>query len=1226
MADVEKASAIEAAIAKIKVAGGSASDNAAERLSTAAAPAPEFARGFVGPVQPQYRVPVVPETQAPEFAKGFVGPARPEYQKPVVPEIEAPEFAKGFIGPPRPELVAAKIAAEEKRQADAAAALKEKTDREAAAAKTKADSAAKTTAREAAAAKAKADREAAVEKSRADREAAAAARARARLPIRQKLVENQYDSLHSVAAEHITGLDQDEVKRERLRGLAEAKAEPQYQDLLGRAAEAWNAIQGRPEWAGAPRSSLWMETRRQLEKTEPGDLFGEGETGQFRRDLETKLGLNAAKPPTAKSPARTREQTLYQRIDTLAARAGVETRNLPSRSGQQSPASIGYGTDEEGQPLTLDDYISGMRASRQAAEKSLPMRALSTSAIQTVGTLFGPYENVRKKALEAAKKESTFKTQADILGQMEAEHPIKRAQLEETRTKLQARVAAGETQYQPDIDAATSALTELTDSYEAQKEVVTKSKEAYETANKQVVTAGDSVRHFGASFVGGVAGGFIGAMAGMLAQPLIQAVSVAVEKIGGPMMDQALGFTMTRQRTMGQLAQATEAAGGIGSVAYAQTYRFAPQEATDQFAAKVTSQAEIIAANKQFESYRDLYRTAKGLPEGAAPALISSQGPLGNPFMADYKSTSELIGSEFRAGAYFRPTSTTGEMMAPRLTKDSQKIVAENQLWANAVNDILGKENKYQLRAGSVEEIAQAQGNMQLTGLGGVAAGGFVAVDAATGKLVSSFEELMKVVTSVGTSFTRVDPKQFMAAQAPQMQAQISQMQWQRDYQLNTINPLQRSLALLQQPLLPAGTGIMPYAGQSMYESVAGLNAPIGPVGVPQGVSPTGGMSADAYTMPPAAQRGIDEYWFTLSQLRMDIQLGAGEARQRLLDFGIPASVVDSVEQYGKILAGAQAQIGDIQAARAETQYNRSLFLANRALTDARQLSGQIGKTASNNVGYYERQLLLINRQNQALSLQLQRRQILTQLALARFQVPGETGEERYARRIEAEIGAGIQQRQLNLATQAFGTEIKLVDETNLRAVKDAAYTLQDLKASYEAGNKIAWLEQIASAAQQAQQSVMPDVSVWETYITGFKGYLVSIATELAATTGNSMVEMLKIVEGEVQKFVEKYPWITGIAASGGSSGNTSTSNPQGNYPGHGTIGTTSSGTQAATTVTQNTTVHRDERRVLIADGAVSIIVNTKTLDEEQVADLQRQVIGALNKAAQLIGLRPVAT
>lgn len=208
------------------------------------------------------------------------------------------------------------------------------------------------------------------------------------------------------------------------------------------------------------------------------------------------------------------------------------------------------------------------------------------------------------------------------------------------------------------------------------------------------------------------------------------------------------------------------------------------------------------------------------------------------------------------------------------------------------------------------------------------------------------------------------------------------------------------------------------------------------------------------------------------------------------------------IKEFKTLYSQAQQTSGEIQSTTEEmmglqqqasqAQWANSIRIAQRSLGDALGMLGQAGGTR---LGYLQREDWLAQRASQSLglasqrlglvaqnlSLALQRRQIATQLALAQFQAPGETGEERYARQREAIVRAGIQRRQLGISERQHGISQQQVDiagrqfviagrvwsENAHRAAIDARRSIQVQRISQNAQVAAIAAQSKISAAQQ---------------------------------------------------------------------------------------------------------------------------------------------------------------
>jgi hypothetical protein len=875
-------------------------------------------------------------------------------------------------------------------------------------------------------------------------------------------------------------------------GLRPSEIEDRTWTDKARALAAQHAPGTREPWRPSlVRGTIKREFKKNVIAKGVKDEWGPGDEEAFYSRIFTDAGIaDLPAPPraagTARTPMAARAMGADKQLTNAMRRLGI----TPAPVDQERAArGLEYPNEEGGEPLDPYEFLRRNVATAQSKRGELSSRALSTMGVQYVGRKFGPWGRIHQREVELTAATTKAKGEVGeyktLRGEYEAQAPIVMG----LRTSARAPGATAEDK--ASFVELRRRFLDLGKATHAQAKVANDAVMAQAELSAKITTTGDTIQHFGASFAGGVVGGFVGAMAGMISQPLIQAVGMAVEKVGGPMVDQALGFTMTRQRTMGELAQQTEAAGGIASVAFAQKYQFAPASVTGPMAGAVTAQAETIAANKQMESVRDLYRTQKGLPtgpNGAPAALYSTQGPLGNPLLADYKSTAELFGSEFQQ--VFDKQSNGRLFFAGNMD--------ENQRWANTVNQMLGgTKSRYEFRQGSEQERTAANQSMTSMGLANVLAGGFVAIDKATGKVATSAEGLAAVLVEAAKNFSRIDPEQYIAQNRPQWRAQMEGAQLQTQLQVQTVNPIQRYMDYITNRPLPFGTGVMPDLTGAAAKSTPALG-----YDAQKGLTSFPGVT-------PATLQSFSNLEAAANKSRAAIKTMAAEGRAELERLNVPTQTIDRIASIGEEIAAAQTKIGGIQANLNWTRYNHDLVIARRGVTDMLQLTGKLGQASGDNVGYYERQLLLINRASTALSLQLQQRQITTQQAIAGFAVQGDTPEIRMARRKEAMLAADIANKQLDYSKQAFGTEIKLVDAQNLRQLQDAMYSLADLVRGFNASNEIALIQDFINTKQREMQLLVPDAAAWISLKTGYESMMITIAQDLAAKTDAAVADVL---------------------------------------------------------------------------------------------------------------------
>ena len=233
----------------------------------------------------------------------------------------------------------------------------------------------------------------------------------------------------------------------------------------------------------------------------------------------------------------------------------------------------------------------------------------------------------------------------------------------------------------------------------------------------------------------------------------------------------------------------------------------------------------------------------------------------------------------------------------------------------------------------------------------------------------------------------------------------------------------------------------------------------------------------------------------------------------RVMGGGAIKSVADqyreamaSVKESGIAIAKYQTLIADTQLKVAEKSYANNLRLSNRAVSDARGLAGLTG--GANNLG-------AVQRQQTMLGFGMQQKQINFSVAMAGFQAPGLTSEERGARQEQAKIEAAYAQKQLNLSKQAFGIEAGrgVTDTSASRAVMKAEWEAQKVTA---AANKAIAAEQmkiaknLAIATKHVEHAEGTFAAVVQTamgYVSVFGGTIGQATTAIRTALGMTAID-----------------------------------------------------------------------------------------------------------------------
>jgi hypothetical protein len=309
-------------------------------------------------------------------------------------------------------------------------------------------------------------------------------------------------------------------------------------------------------------------------------------------------------------------------------------------------------------------------------------------------------------------------------------------------------------------------------------------------------------------------------------------------------------------------------------------------------------------------------------------------------------------------------------------------------------------------------------------------------------------------------------------------------------FQTNVNIPAQLGMQLAANPLQNVRAGVMPSAGATSFGSplTAGLSA---------------GASAE-----------VEKHLARAEAIQKDLNAQAADGLKIAHDTveANHGNVVEydkamaSVTAYGKEIAGLQESIDFTQSTLSAKQFNNQMYYLNRNLSDAKGLAGQV--SGGDNLGALQRQSFMIGRQQQSIGFGLQQRQITTQVALAGFQAPGESPEERYARREEARITARTQQRQLNLSRQQFGVQGQIFNVSAARGVTDAGRAIVIANAEHEAAVAIAAKGKEIAAAQQAQAVAQAKAQAqYEAATNNFSDRLAAAGDMMAKVPGATLAQ-----------------------------------------------------------------------------------------------------------------------
>jgi len=469
----------------------------------------------------------------------------------------------------------------------------------------------------------------------------------------------------------------------------------------------------------------------------------------------------------------------------------------------------------------------------------------------------------------------------------------------------------------------------------------------------------------------------------------------------------------------------------------------------------------LFAQNQQFRDYVTGKAKEQGNPLGVAADIVGTggdilrgAGPLvGTAAQFLFPKTGPSPQSAGGAVGFQNPALIgKGGADIEGITKYLENLGEEAKRGAQA----LGQVSKYsyqlakdqaQLDAGTT--AAAKSGDAYAVSM---ATNGVVLVDA-TGKVAQSAEDFQTTTRQMAKGATIPDMATYIQSQAQSLRAGFEMVAAQAAHQLEVGIPGQLGMQLAAQPFMEATAGVLP-PGMSAADvakktgTVAGFDV--------------GKTLADTQALQDQlAQQGRDALkelsnWIG-SQPGMQGTYTSGQQT-----FGSAQEAFDSFTKdmgdAGAAITQWQTKIAGIQTQQQWAQFSNNLRLSNRAYADALALAGRGGggRGSRGEMGGLERQQAM-------LGFGLAQKQINFQTALAGFQAPGLTSEERAARQAQAQAEAKVAQQQLNIQKREFTVGAG-------RGVEDTGAALKLLKSEQAAQTAIA-AAQKAIAAQQIKLS-----------------------------------------------------------------------------------------------------------------------------------------------------------
>lgn len=846
----------------------------------------------------------------------------------------------------------------------------------------------------------------------------------------------------------------------------------------------------------------------------------------------------------ASTEARIGERAAAQAKRVQAAQERRDRRNIRTND----PLGLAQFRD------TSDDELEKLRGQNRRVQRFVPRRGFGASLVDLVTA------NVGGKGFEG-QLEAADRAQREL---NEINSTAEKRNV--SRTQLQGTLAAARSERGPDGRLSERGKALFAAAGLIQKDIngqglaIRESTKRFLENAKAATAASTVLKSFGAAAVGSIVSTGIGALTvglGMaVAAPLIQGVGEGVSAALGPILERATGFGGTTGRVQGEVAtafrtnnddlRATLAQQGIAarltdSQLAAISGPLGQRGANVAGAQNAAQQFDLLNASRAIDNQRQggfdrsLFRTTGGLFD------FQGSGPLADISVGGQASVAETLAGQLKnlvnpddiaRHAQTLPSIADnlgiGDNFATRQANDqaaANKLIADNNKQLGFLNANL-KGSKFSLAQGGTPASLDQQRDL------------FAAAGAQSlGEALSDAKITVQGIDPTGKPFEEIgaflktfvngqelSPQQILATDSRAIQAQRGVEDAQRELALRTTNPQTFALNEVQRPLAPAATGINT-AGLSPAQ-VKTVNAEL-----TQTQKLYDQINADVATGVQQAKDFVSG------------QLGAGPGAE----FG---KSLDHVAAIGKEISNIEIGVQTKQAAFAAAQFSYQIDIAKRSLKDAKELMSGVGS----GLGAVERQMYDLQRQSQALGLGQSQKQINFQTAIAGFQAPGLTSEEREARMNQAKVEAAYAQKQLDIQKQLFGLGGKQFKIQGTRQVQDLSRQVDLLVRGRTLTIETAVSEKRIAALTKIQAKENKQVETFYNAAVQRTNDVIAEQGKLVAATGKAMRDIGTIV---LKEFRSAYTGMIDIISGGGAK-NSSGSPDDRNRNASGFLGTVS--------------------------------------------------------------------
>jgi hypothetical protein len=877
---------------------------------------------------------------------------------------------------------------------------------------------------------------------------------------------------------------------------------------------------------------------------------------------------------TSEAKAARRREEIFQRRDTIERKAierrereangtGGATSQTALRRQLGLPAVATRTADDFAELDKSDQERARLAAEGRRAERGVPKRGFTASTTDIFSNLGGFLDNQVASIARFQRESGQLATLRG--GQTTAQVSLRDA--EEVRRRAGESLASARARggtpteiarAQRLFDAAEEGVSRVTGELEKYNVAVEEQSKIVSRARKDLPGPLARAGAFGIGAGAAVGAVAVGTIVAQLAGQLLTVVGDAV----GPAVERATGFAGTTGRITGNAADVIRQRGGDqNALAGLFAGTGISSQAASQISPLIANRASVEAGNKALKEQVDLLHTFENLskdqrPGGFDKGLFSTTGGQFGTDLFGVPSTAEILDKELEGvhpGGPGGKVNVASRQIADLKAQREQVVAQQNEIRnAPAADFPFGKELGLMSTQHSIdifdEQIHGLEGNLKT--LNAKAAEGGQRLDffndaaqkgGSSLKLVSDAaeaEKSAKLAESVGLkdlaaqfresgvgvkgAQTGFDIQSLLAAinrgaQTPDVRLLLEDNARQRQAQIG-LEDQQRKLTI--EKLIPQTTALS-QAGSPLPPAKSGINT--------TGLSPSERKSLNA---------DLRETQSIQNQITAETAAGVQAAKDFVAEtFKYDPSVgqdfaasIDRVIAIGKEISHIQIGVQTQQAAYAAHQYAYQIEVANRNLRDAKGLTGQITEAGKDNLGVLERQQFFLQRRAQLLQFELSQRQINFQVALAGFQAPGQTSEERAARIEEAKAEAGFAQKQLDIQRKLFGLQGRSFQITASRNVRDLVKQIGLLEEGRQVVLSTAAAEKKIRALTLLQEKENKKVQAFYQAAVARTQDVMTEEAKLVAATGKNIREIASDV---LDAFAHSYRTMTDIISGG---------------------------------------------------------------------------------------------